>query len=56
MHIAHLAREWSNPLPVVVVWTEYYTHLTDNVRWVYNVYTERGETHEILQGLYKNLL
>ena len=28
MYIVRLAREWSNPLPMVVVWAEYYTNLT----------------------------
>lgn len=28
MFIVRLAREWSNPLPVVVVWTDYYKVLT----------------------------
>ena len=28
MFIVRLAWEWSNPLPVVVVWAEYYKGLT----------------------------
>ena len=28
IHIVHLVQEWSNPLPIVVVWTDYYIGLT----------------------------
>ena len=27
-HIAPLVQEWSNPLPIVVVWSDYYIGLT----------------------------
>ena len=28
IHIVRLVQEWSNPLPIVVVWTDYYIGLT----------------------------
>ena len=47
MYIAHLAREWSNPLPIVVVWTDYYDHLTIAQIGVYYTYEkERGIYNE----------